>query len=79
MKYNPHGCLCMCDSCYSNKKEMLNKIRKIQEFVEKATTEDLADRYNKCMEIHADGIKEIKCECCSEPCGNECCCMKENQ
>lgn len=31
------------------------------------------------LEVHADGVKEVKCNSCSEPCGNEWCCMKDEQ
>lgn len=34
---------------------------------------------NNCLEVHADGVKEVKCELCDVPCGNEWCCMKEQQ
>lgn len=41
--------------------------------------QQLVDKLRVQVEVHADGIKEITCGSCSEPCGNEWCCMNEGK
>lgn len=57
----------MCESCYVERQ----KHRAMQ----LATT--LIPK--KKIEVHPDGVKEVKCEFCDVNCGNEWCCMKEQK
>jgi hypothetical protein len=61
------------------KQRILEQLQQLQEYVENTDSDELAERFKSCMEIHADGVKEVKCEFCDVNCGNSWCPYNEEE
>jgi hypothetical protein len=53
---------------------------KVKEYYAHLNLLDDPDEEETCIEVHADGVKEVpKCDFCTEPCLNEWCPAKEEK
>jgi hypothetical protein len=55
------------------KQKILEQLQKLQEYVENTDSDELVESFKSCWEVHADGVKEVKCDFCSVNCGNDYC------
>lgn len=61
------------------KQKILEQLAHLLDTIENLPDDEFARRFDKCVELHADGVKEVKCEFCIEPCGMQHCCMKQEK